>query len=55
MAEWMSMGGYEFYVWTSYAAFAALLIWDFVSPRIKTQQALRRARMIQRRQARKVE
>lgn len=55
MADLFSMGGYGFYVWTSYGVFVAMLTWDFIVPRIKMKQAMRRAQMIQRRQSRKVE
>ncbi|MBD8525327.1 heme exporter protein CcmD [Pseudomarimonas arenosa] len=55
MADLFSMGGYEVYVWSSYAIFVALLIWDYLAPNFKVKQAMRRARMIQRRQARKVQ
>lgn len=55
MLDSLSMGGYGFYVWTSYAAFGLLLVWDYLAPQIKQRQALRRARMMQRRQSRKAQ
>ncbi|GIX36405.1 MAG: hypothetical protein KatS3mg126_2184 [Lysobacteraceae bacterium] len=36
-----SMGGYGFYVWTSYALFLLLLLWDLFVPRWRERQALR--------------
>lgn len=44
-----SMGGYGFYVWSSYALFVAVLAWDFITPRLRERATLRRIAMKQRR------
>lgn len=54
MSEFLSMGGYGFYVWTSYAAFVLMLLWDGLAPRLRARRLLRElGRREQRRQARK--
>ncbi|MCK7595198.1 heme exporter protein CcmD [Pseudomarimonas salicorniae] len=51
MSDFWSMGGYGFYVWTSYALFLVLLGWDALAPRIRERAALRAAQARQRREA----
>ena len=47
--SWLEMGGYEFYVWSSYALFLLALAWDFLLPRLREQRAWRTVkRRIQR-------
>ncbi len=41
MTDALHMGGYGFYVWTSYALFAALLVWDALAPRLRERRALK--------------
>lgn len=35
----LGMGGYGVYVWTSFALFVVLLVWDYLSPRIRFARA----------------
>lgn len=54
MSEWFDMGKYGVYVWSSYAFFVAVLIWDLLMPRLRTRRFLRSlARKQQRESARK--
>lgn len=32
MAEFLGMGGYAFYVWTSFGATAAVFLWNWLAP-----------------------
>ena len=47
MNQFLAMGGYAFYVWTSYAVFVAVLLADYLSPVLRRRRNLRdvRARM----------
>jgi heme exporter protein D len=50
----LSMGGYGFYVWTSYALFVLTLLWDGLLPSWRTRRLLRTlARRQQREKARR--
>lgn len=49
MKDIFSMGGYGFYVWSSYALFIAVLAWDFITPRLRERATLRRLALKQRR------
>jgi len=42
---------YAGYVVAAYAVFAAVLLWDFVAPRIRVAQVLRAVRLLARRSA----
>jgi heme exporter protein D len=42
---------YQNYVIAAYLVFAAVLLWDFVAPRIRTRQLLRAARLLAARRA----
>ena len=42
---------YANYVYAAYAVFVAVLLWDFVVPRIQTRQLLRAVRLLAARQA----
>jgi heme exporter protein D len=54
MSELFDMGKYGFYVWSSYALFAAMLVWDIVLPRLRERRVLRAvAQRAQRERARK--
>ena len=41
MAEFLQMGGYGAYVWTSYAIFGVVLIADALAPLLQRRRALR--------------
>ncbi len=49
----LSMGGYGFYVWTSFALFFAVLAWDFILPRVRFARAKRAVAARIRREAAK--
>lgn len=54
MNEWFDMGKYGIYVWSSYALFAAALMWDALMPRLRARRFLRSlTRKQQRETARK--
>lgn len=42
---------YQGYVISAYLVFAAVLLWDFVAPRIRIRQQLRAARLLAARRA----
>ncbi len=42
---------YQGYVTAAYLVFAAVLLWDFVAPRIRIRQLLRAARLLAARRA----
>ncbi|HET6602793.1 MAG TPA: heme exporter protein CcmD [Xanthomonadaceae bacterium] len=46
----LDMGGYGFYVWGSYAVFAALLAWDLLMPRLRLARARRAVRAREQRE-----
>ncbi|MCI1709620.1 MAG: heme exporter protein CcmD [Chiayiivirga sp.] len=53
MNELIDMGKYDFYVWTSYALFGAMLVWDLALPRWRERRTLRSlAQRIRRERAR---
>ncbi|MEZ5544651.1 MAG: heme exporter protein CcmD [Lysobacteraceae bacterium] len=37
----LDMGGYGIYVWASFALFVVMLVWDYLSPRIRFARARR--------------
>lgn len=41
MIEFLHMGGYAFFVWSSYGVVVVLLIYQYLSPLIKRRQLLR--------------
>ena len=47
MSQFLAMGGYAFYVWTSYAVFTVVLLADYLAPVFRRHRNLRdvRARM----------
>ncbi|HPF73540.1 MAG: heme exporter protein CcmD [Rhodanobacteraceae bacterium] len=51
MIEALSMGKYGFYVWTSYGAFVAFLLWDWLAPRWQRRRLLRDIQQRERREA----
>ena len=40
-SEFFAMGGYGFYVWGSFAAFAGALAWNLLAPRLSRVEAAR--------------
>ena len=46
---------YQSYVVAAYAVFAVVLLWDYVTPRIRIAQLMRALRILARRQARAAE
>jgi heme exporter protein CcmD len=42
MSEWLAMGGYAFYVWGSFAAAAAVYLWNLWAPRAERRAILDR-------------
>ena len=40
MNDWLSMGGYASYVWSSYAIFVVVLLIDFIAPRLRGRRML---------------
>lgn len=54
MAQWLSMGGYGWYVWSSYGIFGVILAVNWYAARKAHRQALRKvARYLERRTVRK--
>jgi heme exporter protein D len=47
MSQFLAMGGYAFYVWTSYTVFTVVLLADYLAPVFRRRRNLRdvRARM----------
>ncbi len=46
MAEFLHMGGYAFFVWTSYAVVLALMVWHYVVPIRRVRSVLRELSML---------
>lgn len=38
MSEFFHMGGYAFYVWSSYACFAVVMVWTTLSPLLRRRR-----------------
>jgi len=53
MADFLAMGGYASYVWSSYAVFALVLLADALAPALQRHRTLRDLRGRLKRQARK--
>lgn len=49
--EWLCTSDYTDFVLAAYMVFAAVLLWDFVTPRIRTRRLLRAARLLAARRA----
>lgn len=43
MSEFLNMGGYAFYVWTSFGITAVVLLWNVFAPIFQHRAALRNA------------
>jgi heme exporter protein D len=53
MAEFFHMGGYAFYVWTSFGLATVILGWQFMQPLIHRRQLLAQMARKARREARR--
>jgi heme exporter protein D len=53
MTEFLAMGGYAGYVWTSYAVFALVLLGDALAPMLARRRTLRELRGRAKREARR--
>ncbi len=52
LQEFLSMGGRGLYVWSAYAVFAGVIVFNVLAPAVRRRQALRLvARQLRRRQA----
>ena len=51
-SEFFHMGGYAFFVWSSYGMATLLLGWMFISPIFKRKQIIKELRMKYRQQER---
>ena len=51
MMDALAMGKYGVYVWGSYGAFVAFLIWDWLAPQLQQRRLLRDIKQRERRQA----
>ncbi len=51
-SEFFHMGGYAFFVWSSYGLATLLLGWMFISPILKRKQIIKELRMKYRQQER---
>lgn len=51
-SEFFHMGGYAFFVWSSYGIATLLLGWMFISPIFRRKQIIRELRMKYRQQER---
>ena len=47
--NFLNMGGYAFYVWTSYGITAAVLLWNWFAPIVQRKQILRQLQLKQKR------
>jgi len=52
VSEFFHMGGYAFYVWSSYGLVAVLLIWTFFSPIFSKKSIIKELKMKYRQQER---
>lgn len=43
-SEFWNMGGYAFYIWTSYAAALVVFVWNWLAPRAQHREILRMLR-----------
>ncbi len=48
--DFWAMGGYAFYVWTSYGITFAVLLWNLISPVLQRKNLLRRLTVKQKRE-----
>ncbi|MFZ1839409.1 MAG: heme exporter protein CcmD [Dokdonella sp.] len=55
MNEFLAMGGYGAYVWSSYAIFALGLLIDYLTPRLRNRRVIAELRGRMKRQQRRQE
>lgn len=55
MNEFLAMGGYGAYVWSSYAIFALALLIDYLAPRLRNRRVIAELRGRMKRQQRRQE
>ena len=55
MSEFLSMGGYGSYVWSSYAIFAVALLIDYLAPKLRNRRVIADLRGRMKRQQRRQE
>ena len=55
ISEFLDMGGYAFYVWSSYGLATVLLVWTFFSPIFSKKSIIKELRMKYRQQERQQE
>ena len=49
LESFFNMGGYAFYVWTSYGITTLVLLWNLFAPIVQRKQLLRRLALKQKR------
>lgn len=49
LEKFLAMGGYAFYVWTSYGITTAVLLWNLIAPIVQRKQLLRQMTLKQKR------
>ncbi len=49
LESFLHMGGYAFYVWTSYGITSAVLLWNLFAPIVRRKQLLRQLALKQKR------
>ncbi|MCQ8104699.1 heme exporter protein CcmD [Methylomonas sp. SURF-2] len=49
LENFFAMGGYAFYVWTSYGITLAVLLWNLFAPIVQRKQLLRQLALKQKR------
>lgn len=55
VSEFFHMGGYAFYVWSSYGLATVLLVWAFFSPMLSKKNIIKELRIKYRQQERQAE
>ena len=55
MNDFLAMGGYGAYVWSSYAIFALALLIDYIAPRLRNRRVIAELRGRMKRQQRRQE
>lgn len=55
VSEFFHMGGYAFYVWSSYGLATLLLVWIFFSPMISKKNIIKELRIKYRQQERQAQ
>ena len=55
VSEFFHMGGYAFYVWSSYGLATVLLVWTFFSPMLSKKNIIKELRIKYRQQERQAQ